>query len=150
VLVGRAVRKGSRGIGGLSYQFLAAGITYLAIASTFLPMALTELKKDAPASAAATEASDAANASNVAAPATTIPVRENEPINPITELVALLLLALSLPILLAFGGGVISLLIVCFGVWEAWRVNKRLALHITGPHPLAAEVPTLPAAPAGV
>jgi hypothetical protein len=159
-LVGRAVRKGSGGIGGLGYQFLAAGITYLAIASTFLPMALTQLNNEAakdaktPANAAATEVSpaepDAANASNVAAPANTIPGRENEPMNPLITLVALLALALALPILIALGGGVITLLIVGFGVWEAWRVNKRLVLHITGPHPLAAEVPPLPTATAGV
>jgi hypothetical protein len=69
-------------------------------------------------------------------------------VNPFLAIVALLALTLALPILMAFGGGVISLLIVGFGVWEAWRVNKRLALHITGPHPLAAEVPPLPTAPA--
>jgi hypothetical protein len=36
-LVGRAVRKGSNERGGLKYQLLAVGLTYLAIVTTYIP-----------------------------------------------------------------------------------------------------------------
>jgi hypothetical protein len=124
-------------------------------------MAFSELKSDAakekkPTAANAvstgesTANSAASEASNSELPATTIPERENASVNPFLALGALLVLTLSLPILMAFGGGVISLLIVGFGVWEAWRINKRIALQISGPHPIAAEAPPLAGAAASV
>jgi hypothetical protein len=160
ILVGRAVRRGSGNRGGLGYQFLAAGITYFAIASTFLPMAIQ----------ASAEASSSGQAEAVSGPTKSTPADGNAAKTPATEggattvganeaaheevgvvsfiiaIVALTGLTLTLPVLVAFSGGVISLLIVGFGVWEAWRVNKRFAIDITGPHELATQPPSLPAA----
>jgi hypothetical protein len=159
ILVGRAVRRGSGNRGGLGYQFLAAGITYFAIATTFVPMALKEIAESADAAkteavsgatggaaadesevkAPVTEAGSTTGGTNESAPA------EDEAISPILAIVALVGLTLALPILVAFGGGVLSLLIVGFGVWEAWRVNKRVTIDITGPHELVTAPPSLPA-----
>jgi hypothetical protein len=48
-MVGRAVRKGSRGRGGWAYQTLAIGLTYLAIVSTYVPLIVKDFQKRAPA-----------------------------------------------------------------------------------------------------
>jgi hypothetical protein len=160
VIVGRAVRRGSGNRGGLGYQFLAAGITYFAIAATFVPMAI-----EASAEASKSEKTEAASGTTDGAPAdrsaVKAPAAESGAATSqakedahqevgigslILGILALAGLTLSLPVLVAMNGGVISLLIVGFGVWEAWRVNKRLTLNITGPHELATKPPSLPAA----
>ena len=159
ILVGRAVRRGSGNRGGLGYQFLAAGITYLAIASTFVPMALREIgeawesgQTEAVSSATGSAAADgnAAKAPAAETGATTAGTNEVAPpdggaVSFVVGIIVLVGLTLALPILVAFNGGVISLLIVGFGVWEAWRVNKRVTIDITGPHALATQPPSLPA-----
>lgn len=45
-LVGAGVRIGSRAVGGLGYQLLAVGITYLSIAFTYAPLYAQELAAD--------------------------------------------------------------------------------------------------------
>ena len=155
ILVGRAVRRGSGGRGGRGYQFLAAGITYLSIAATFLPMALAEIGDETKSAETATVDAGAGTTPDAAQPDAAAPVAAASAEDPaqaiglgemILGIGALLVLTLSLPVLIAFGGGVISLLIVAFGVWEAWRVNKRIVIDITGPHHLVAQPPSLPAA----
>src|SRR5947207_5506745 len=46
-MVGKAVRKGSRGRGGWAYQTLAIGLTYLAIVSTYVPLIVKDFQKGA-------------------------------------------------------------------------------------------------------
>jgi len=46
-VVGKAVRKGSRGRGGWAYQTLAVGLTYLAIVSTYVPLLVKDFQKGA-------------------------------------------------------------------------------------------------------
>jgi DNA-directed RNA polymerase subunit RPC12/RpoP len=43
-MVGKAVRKGSRGRGGWAYQTLAVSLTYLAIVSTYVPLIAKEFQ----------------------------------------------------------------------------------------------------------
>ena len=43
------------------------------------------------------------------------------------------------------GGGLLSLLIVGFGLYEAWKLNKKQTLQITGPYSLAARTEPPPA-----
>ena len=61
------------------------------------------------------------------------------------KLIALLFKAYRLP----FEGGmgnIIGILIIGFGVYQAWQLNRGLALEITGPHPLAPGAPATPSA----
>lgn len=160
ILVGRAVRRGSGNRGGLGYQFLAAGITYFAIASTFVPMALkglaeasesgkTEAVSGAMEGGAADGSAAKASASEngaAASEANPIASEEGGVVSVLIGVVALVGLTLALPVLVAIDGGILSLLIIGFGVWEAWRVNKRFAIDITGPHALATQPPSQPAA----
>lgn len=61
-------------------------------------------------------------------------------------IVGLVLLSYRLPFL---GGAenILGILIIAFGVFQAWQMNRGLALEITGPHPLAPGAPATP--PAG-
>jgi hypothetical protein len=52
-LVGRAVQHGTGGRGGRRYQWLAAGLTYVAIASTYAPFVMKGFDTDAVADLAA-------------------------------------------------------------------------------------------------
>lgn len=64
----------------------------------------------------------------------------------VETVVGLLILAYRLP----FYGGVeniLGILIIAFGVWQAWQMNRGVSLEISGPHPLAPGAPATP--PAG-
>lgn len=40
---------------------------------------------------------------------------------------------------------IIGLLIIAFGLWEAWKINKRVDAAVTGPYSVAPAAPTAPA-----
>jgi hypothetical protein len=155
--VGRAVFLGSGRRGGRGYQVLAVALTYLAIATTYLPLAREEIldKKAAqrPAtapsdSAASTDSTGAAvetaaasaDSSKTASPA----VARAKPAPPeklgvggfLVGVVVLLAFSVALPILVGMGSP-ISVLILCFGLAQAWRMNKRVDLNVSGPYRLA-------------
>lgn len=112
IIVGKAVRHGSGNLGGTPYQFLAAVLTYAAIAGAYTFTAYHMLP-----------APDGA------------------------DIAALIFSAYRLP----FAAGVeniLGILIISFGVYQAWQLNRGLQLEITGPHPLAPSAPATP--PAGV
>ena len=169
-MVGKAVRKGSRGRGGWAYQSLAVALTYFAIVSTYIPLIAKEFQKGAPAgatrarpkettidtitiSASAPEVSRASDSTGAAqrdsgfplvqagsptAHATESPARTKH-LGPGTVLVgigALVLLAAMIPIFSGFSN-LIGLLIIGIAVFEAWKLNKRVALTITGPYRVA-------------
>jgi hypothetical protein len=109
-MVGGAVRAGSRGRGGLGYQFLAAILTYLTIAAAFAPLLYEEAMKPENAGAS------------------------GEPTSAVVAAVVSCVLALIVPIGQAFSGGIIGALIVGFAVWQAWRLNRRPKLTLAGPY----------------
>jgi hypothetical protein len=104
-LVGAGVRKGSDGRGGWVYQALAVGITYASIASTYVPDVFKAL--DRPPDEGAL----------------------------ITAFALVLAFAYSLAV--PFLGGlqsVLGLVIIGIALWQAWTMNKKMPLEITGPH----------------
>ena len=101
-LVGRGVRKGSGGRGGLGFQVLAAFLTYSSIAGAYAWAILMRVEVVTPAS-----------------------------------VIGAIMLAYRLPFLMGFEN-VLGIIIIGFGVWEAWRLNQRVELVITGPHALGA------------
>lgn len=153
-LVGGAVRWGARGKGGWVYQSLAIFLTYMAIVSTYIPLMIKEMEKqgtaatdpaavapDAPAAAAGAPAPVKAAAQTPAEPAA------SEPVPTFGEVVLGVLLvfgvAAALPFLAGFEN-ILGLLIIAFGLWEAWKLNKRPVLEIQGPLTIGA-VPPAPA-----
>jgi hypothetical protein len=100
-LVGKAVNRGSDGRGGRAYQLLAVGLTYLAIATTYVPLILRSL-----------------------------------PGGP--DVATLVVNVLAAPVLAGFRS-IISLLIFAFALFEAWRINARAQIAVTGPYRVGAK-----------
>jgi hypothetical protein len=127
--VGRAVHWGSRSRGGWAYQLLAVLLTYASIAGNYVPDVVTGI----------TENAKDAEKSAVVAPATAgAPVKASaaQPVN-VTDLFlgigAIFLLAAAAPFL-SGASNFIGLLIIGFGLWNAWKVNRRVDIAINGPY----------------
>ncbi len=148
--VGRAVRWGSGGRGGRAYQALAVALTYLAIVSAYVPLMVTEIitqKSTAQVEVAAPEGA-VVPASASSEPSNVQPSAENGKPGNIGGLLIglgfLLLLACAAPFM-AGVQNIIGLVIIGIGMYQAWKLTRRVSLVITGPHTLAAS----PAATAG-
>ena len=156
--VGKAVNWGSRGRGGWAYQTLAIGLTYLAIVGVYVPMIVTEIMKQNPAAetqaapedgapvaadavAADGVAADGVAADGAATPATTTEATagEAEPVGLgafLFGMGVLVLIVCAAPFLAGIQN-VIGIIIIGIGMYEAWKLNRRVPLVITGPHALA-------------
>ncbi len=104
-LIGRAVRAGSRNRGGLAYQLLAVLFTYLAIGVTYTTVGFLQLD---PAAAANMRANGLATAILFIVSSVIEPVAEARK-------------------------NVITIAIVGFALWQAWKMNVRLKLPVSGP-----------------
>jgi hypothetical protein len=146
-MVGKAVRKGSRGRGGLGYQLLAVVLTYCCIAANYVPDVIEGVlaaaaKRQARTAAQANAnpaATKAANGQPAPAQRAAAPSLGRASIA-LVELGAIVFyIALQVPFL---GGAenAIGILIIGFALWEAWKFNARRRLPITGPYQLTASV----------
>jgi hypothetical protein len=140
--VGKAVHWGSRGKGGWAYQSLAVFLTYMAIVSTYIPAVFQhfteEAKKEKPAATAT------AQGGGTAAAAKPKPEEDVSAGDFMIGLGAFLLLIAAIPFLAGFEN-VIGLLIIAFGLWEAWKINRRTSLSISGPFQIRAVPAAVPA-----
>ena len=140
--VGVAVKWGSYGVGGAPYQAMAVALTYLAIVSSLMAVGVIQVVQERGAketTTAANPASDDVAAERVSLNADS-PVANASPEPNPAESSALIGLVVLFGVMLAlpFLGGVeniIGIAIIAFGLWEAWKINKRPA--ITGPHTVA-------------
>jgi hypothetical protein len=141
-MVGGAVRWGAKSRGGLFYQLMAVVLTYLSIASNYTPDVLQGMRQpqaeETAADENATAATAAANptgtaADNKVAPVATPATAEDEgPIPLWFALPIAFVISLAVP----FMGGlsnVIGWVIIAFGLMQAWRINKRVPVEVTGP-----------------
>jgi hypothetical protein len=135
--VGRAVRWGGGNRGGWKYQLLAVLLTYASIAGNYMPDVITEIAKGVDAKDSGTI--------TATAPATagkTTPVKASAATGSVEfgtlllGLGAIFLMAAASPFL-AGAGNIIGLLIIAFGLWEAWKTNRRIDLVINGPYSVA-------------
>jgi hypothetical protein len=157
-MVGFGVRWGSRGRGGWPYQVLAVAITYMAIVSTYVPFIFEEIQEmEATGELAATDSAVMTEAAPGApAEATVVPVTAGEtrglPEEPVTAGGAVIALALFAVFVLAipFLGGfqnIIGILIIGFGLYQAWQINRHKPLEIEGPFKVGkSPAPVRPAA----
>jgi hypothetical protein len=161
-VVGKAVHRGSRGRGGWAYQTLAVLLTYFAIVSTYIPLAVREFranpthadslrtaiaKPDGGARADSLDEADddstaalAAGDSGLAVAQAGAPAarasRRSGRLGPgmvVVGVLALLAFAAVIPILAGFSN-IIGLVIIGFAVFQAWSLNRRAALVVTGPY----------------
>jgi hypothetical protein len=142
LVVGGAVRKGSNGRGGWRYQALAIFLTYTAIVSSYVPYIIEgarEAAQRASLDSAATpdlatdsimfvQDSVATAATNTSAPG---------PLGKGFAIVLLLGFLYALPFIAGIEN-IIGILIIGFALYEAWKLNRRVELTVTGPHQVAA------------
>ena len=134
--VGRAVRWGARNRGGWAYQLMAVLLTYAAIAGNYVPDVYEGLRE------AAKEEEQAAK------PVAGKPVAAKPAADDSTSVgglavgfIAVFVIAAVAPFLQG-ASNIIGLLIIGFGLWEAWKINKRVPLTLTGPFPVTTPAPT--------
>lgn len=154
LFVGAAVRTGSRGRGGWLYQTMAVGLTYLAIATSYVPYAIQGFQQAAEEGAFAEGqlAEDEAAVGDDALPGELVaaPVEEAaaaagdgaEEALALTHeqeqaaiLFTAVVLAFAWPVVQVTQGGFVGTLIVGFALFEAWKLNRR-GTALAGPFPV--------------
>ena len=132
-LVGIAVRKGSEGRGGRAYQFLGLGLVYMAVATGYMGIFISQVggQKPAPVPAAVQPADPAAEPK--ADP--TAPSPAPDAGGYLQAWAILLGFYLAGPILIAKVDP-FSLLFLAIAFWEAWRLNSGANLKVSGPYKL--------------
>lgn len=146
LLVGGAVKKGSNGRGGWRYQALAIFLTYTAIVSTYVPLIIKEVRKqDSSAVVPADSMRDTAGLAPATGEASSRAAGAD--VSTAGFFVALVVFAgfvYALPFLAGLEN-IIGLLIIGFALYEAWKMNQRAELRITGPYKVGAGPPPPPA-----
>jgi hypothetical protein len=146
-IVGYAIRKATGGAGARRYQILGAGLTYFAVALAYLPLAMKGVAEGRKTGAVSTHAvardSTAASADSAAPGSAAAPAKPDAagatvtgPASFAKGLAALILLALALPVIVVIGSmpsGLISALIIGFGIRQAWRMTAAPDLSFHGP-----------------
>jgi hypothetical protein len=131
--VGKAVHWGSKARGGWRYQALAVGLTYLSIVGTYVPPLFQGLEAASEAQEAAKPAA-VATKGTVAAASVTAPAAE--PRVGLGEFVLALVVVVGMVMAAPFLAGfqnIIGLLIISFGLFEAWKINRKSEEVVTGP-----------------
>ena len=145
LLVGGAVRKGSSGRGGWRYQALAMFLTYSAIVATDSSLIAREMTKQfrARADSVKTQAESAVPAamtSGIVLPAdSTGGVKQAHP-GPLAFAIGfavLLALAYAAPVLIGVSSP-LHFVIAGIALYEAWKLNRGVALRVTGPYQASA------------
>ncbi|MCM2257285.1 MAG: hypothetical protein NDJ94_16705 [Vicinamibacteria bacterium] len=160
-LVGAAVRFGSGGRGGWRYQVLAVGLTYFSICLNYAPDVVSGLLNQAEQGEAGEAAPDGENPASAPVPSPIAPAPEvtaGEEARPggiaggVAALVLFVMLVLAISLAAPFLGGLenaLGLLIIGFGLWQAWKMNAATPIEISGPFRIgatpAAEPPPPPA-----
>lgn len=152
-LVGAGVHRGSGGRGGLVYQCMAAIMTYLAIVGTYVPLFIKdkEFSKIDKSSETAFVEEAAVPVGQTSDELAGNPNAAGELPGPdlVGGLIALATLAgviLAAPFLAGFQN-ILGILIIGFGVWQAWKMNRRPNLTLSGPLTMTPP-PPLPMNPA--
>jgi len=143
LVIGGAVRKGSNGRGGWRYQTLAIFLTYTAIVSSYVPFIIQEVR------AHNAQVTKATPPTAKTLPAKTLPVVDSTttaststgsttaskigPLGFVIGIVVLLAVLYATPFLAGIQN-LIGVLIIGFALYEAWKLNRRAELKVSGPH----------------
>lgn len=154
LLVGLAVRKGSRGRGGWRYQALAMFLTYAAIASTYVPRVFEAVKKQRVQTAAPAPTATAPTSSGAAGqvPAGGAAIARSAPgtgngsahlsgAGVLAAVGLLIVFTLALPFLAGLDN-IMGLVLIAIGLYEAWKVNKAAPFKVSGPYLVGAKTPS--------
>ncbi|MGH7134517.1 MAG: hypothetical protein ACREHD_02190, partial [Pirellulales bacterium] len=154
LMIGKAVQKGCNARGGWFYQALAMFLTYTAIVLTYIPP-MIQMMRQGPAPAAAAQAQPgqpigAPKQEEAAVPAGGGGPANGGPLYYVIMAVVWMCVAFAIPILVGFQSPM-SLVIIGIGLYEAWVINKRRPLVISGPYRIgpSAEGSVIDAEPVG-
>lgn len=142
-MVGVAVRWGAQNRGGIFYQLMAVALTYFSIASNYTPEVLQGMREARTENnAAAVDPASTTNGTDTNAPpvmARSAPVERGIPLW--FEVIFAFCISLAVPFL---GGlNIIGWVIIGVGLFEAWRLNKRVPIEVSGPFALGGSAPPL-------
>jgi hypothetical protein len=127
-LVGKAVHKGGYGCGGWKLQALAVGLTYCSIAGSFVPLAIkTIVEKQSQSAVAGAERPTLQSDNSSSADGGGL----------MLGLLILFGYSLVAPFLAGFKN-ILGLFIIGLGLYQAWTLNRRPRLVLSGPHFLKA------------
>lgn len=151
-MVGSAVFVGCERRGGLTYQILAIFITYTAIVSAYVPYYLMEyrgaeasveesieVEEPSDGAIALSENSEAIEDGPITSPSESEQVETGEAADnaSFTEIVTgaffLVGFIYSIPFLGGFSN-ILGLLIIGFALWQAWQMNEKRKLVVSGPY----------------
>jgi hypothetical protein len=137
--VGAAVRKGSNGRGGWRYQALAIFLTYTAIVSSYVPFIIEGIRDG---DAQVSDSTTATATSDSLLKVESEKVALTSPEAPsggalVLGIVFLLGLLYATPFLAGLENA-IGILIIGFALYEAWKLNKKAELRVTGPYQMEA------------
>jgi hypothetical protein len=139
--VGKAVRWGSKNRGGWRYQTIAVALTYLSIVATYVPYVFQGMveagKEESTATPGATNVQNTKPVEASAAETVT-------PMQFVTALLVFGLVVLAAPFLAGFEN-IIGLLIIAFGLFEAWKINRKVERVVNGPFRVGEAAPAPPA-----
>jgi hypothetical protein len=132
IMVGRAVRKGSNGLGGRPQQILAVVLTYFAITTSYIPVYIYQSEKH-PVSHQQSGARSAGPADQQAADLDANPAPK---MSVAAAMLGMLLIFAAAPFLaLSNGvGALVSLFIIFIGLKQAWSLTGRRQVLVMGPY----------------
>ncbi len=137
-LVGKAVRSASKGLGGRPQQILAVVLTYFSITASYIPVAIYHQMHD-PKAAESSSAAGAASGQNSMSPSAdgnSVPKPKEANASTGMALIMMVGISLAAPFLsLSEGvGGLLTLVIIFFGLQRAWRMTGRSNVAVMGPY----------------
>jgi hypothetical protein len=126
-LVGRAMMKGSLGIGGRRYQIAAVILTYAAVSLSAVPIAISQFRKQANQLKTTANGADQTKLDSTTSDETKVGL--------FAALGYLLLIGFASPLLNLAEPlhGLIGLVILYVGIQIAWRITNGTKIQITGP-----------------
>ena len=136
-LVGTAINKGTGGHTSRKYQVMAVLLTYLAIATSYIPPVLAQVAKQRSKAASLTSQIGQRQEDREKATAEPKPKRAVSAGSAGVALVIVTGMVVALPLIDAFGRlpmGLITLLIVFFGLQQAWKQTAPDDDLVAGPY----------------
>jgi hypothetical protein len=139
-MIGKSVRAGAAGRGGVILQIGAAALTYISVAMAYFPFAVQQAIGGDGAAVTATAGADTAQTRDASVAPPEVDVTPAEAgAGEISGVVAFALIAgfaLALPVLVIVGSmpsGLISAAIIGFGMVQAWQLTAAPKLVFEGP-----------------
>lgn len=146
LMVGGAVRVGSNRRGGWFYQMMAMGLTYVAIVATYVPFIIEGVEAEVAQEDQIVETqtttvshpvgSDTPLTAAANAAPSAVGVAKTAPVSFFSLVFGSMIVAgfvLAAPFIAGFEN-IMGLIIIGIGLYEAWRVNRRVPVVFTGPY----------------